>query len=150
MDPKSASQSQVTNQIPMDGSVDQSDTHRWFCWRCVWRIIVVTMLTFLSIYLHLYQLRIELWFLYSDVMTTNYGKITSPQIHHKEENVSLCVKHYPIQWRKETETLLIWVIVPVIYNFDDLGSESCDIRFMRQFEAINTTIALCGKYAFGN
>ena len=44
----------------------------------------------------------------------------------------------------------MWVIVPVIYNFDDLGSESCDIRFMRQFEAINTGIALCGKHAFGN
>ena len=31
----------------------------------------------------------------SDVMTTNYGKITSPQIHHKEENVSLCINITP-------------------------------------------------------
>ena len=31
----------------------------------------------------------------SDVMTTNYGKITSPQIHHKGENVSLCVNITP-------------------------------------------------------
>ena len=76
----------------------------------------------------------------------NYLSTNTPQ---REERFVEC-EHYPIQWRKETETLLMWVIVSVIYNFDDLGSESCDTRFMCQFEAINTTIVLCAKYAFSN